>query len=173
MPKRIFFAIFVFLLLINFYFFTPAPSLFAAASIATPTPTGTTTCDPCGWCNKEINPTPPANWADCHKCLFDSSGKPRDRTYYTVLGCFSTDPSGGPFVRSVLSIIFGMAGGTAFLMVLWGSAMVLTSSGDPIRLQSGKSIIISSVTGILLILFSTFLLSVVGVDILKIPGFGK
>lgn len=173
MPK-IFFAAFFFSLFVFFFLFSIPTSVMATGPSATPTPTGVPTCDACGWCNKDINPTPPPNWASCHNCLIEpTTGAPRDRTYYTVLGCFSTDPSGGPFVRSVLSIIFGMAGGTAFLMVLWGSAMVLTSSGDPVRLQSGKETIVSSVAGILLILFSTFLLSVIGVDILKIPGFGK
>ena len=167
MPKK-FFTAAIFSLFICFFLFSIPASVVDAAD----PPTGVPTCDACGWCNKDINLTPPPNWADCHKCLIDPATGPRDRTYYTVLGCFSTDPSGGPFVRSVLSIIFGMAGGTAFLMVLWGSAMVLTSSGDPVRLQSGKETIISSVAGILLILFSTFLLSVIGVDILKIPGFG-
>jgi len=168
MPKKIFLIVYLFFIL-NSLFLILTSSVFAD----TPIPTGPPTCDVCGWCNKDVNLTPPANWNECRNCLFDpTTGAPRDRYYYTILGCFSTDPSGGPFTRQVLSIIFGMAGGIAFLMVLWGSAMVLTSSGDPIRLQSGKETIISSTIGILLIIFSIFLLRIVGVDILKIPGFG-
>ncbi|MBI3380195.1 hypothetical protein HY029_05570, partial [Candidatus Gottesmanbacteria bacterium] len=49
---------------------------------------------------------------------------------------------------------------------------VLTSSGNPERIQSGKDTITSALFGMLLILFSVFLLKVVGLDILRIPGFG-
>lgn len=106
------------------------------------------------------------------QCLYAPDGTPRERTYYTVLGCFSTDPAAAPFVKSLLSIIFGIAGGLAFLAVLYGSSLVLTSSGDPLKLSQGKEVIISSLFGIFLILFSVFLLRVVGVDILGLPGFG-
>ena len=64
-----------------------------------------------------------------------------------------------------------MAGGIGFLAVLAGSTMVLTSSGNPERLKDGKDLIVSSILGILIILFAIFLLRVVGVDILNIPGF--
>lgn len=135
----------------------------------TPTPAGQPTCDLCGWCNQTVNPTPPSNWNQCRACLYDSSGNEARGSYYTILGCFSTKPES--FVRSIMSIVFGIAGGIAFLSVLGGAATVLTSSGDPERLKNGKEMIFSSLMGILLILFSVFLLKVVGLDILGLPGF--
>ena len=72
----------------------------------------------------------------------------------------------------MLAVIFGIAGGIAFLAVLTGSAIVLTSSGYPDRLQTGKDLIVSSIFGLMLIIFSVFLLRVVGFEILRIPGFG-
>ncbi|MCJ7740989.1 hypothetical protein MUP32_06805, partial [Candidatus Microgenomates bacterium] len=77
----------------------------------------------------------------------------------------------GEFVQSMLRIVFSVAGGIAFLSVLYGSALVLTSSGDPIKLQNGRETVVSSLIGIFLIIFSVFLLRVVGYDILRIPGF--
>ncbi len=102
-------------------------------------------------------------------CLYEADQATlRPRTYYTIFGCLSTEP--GEFVKAMLTIIFNMVGGIAFLAVLGGSAMVLTSGGDPQKLQNGKGIITSSIAGLLLVLFSAFLLKVVGFDILSIPG---
>ncbi len=127
------------------------------------------TCDLCGWCNPQINPQPP-NWNDCYACLYDTSGLEQKGNYWTVFGCLSTRPE--KFVKSTLTIVFGAAGGIAFLAVLGGSAIILTSSGNPQRIQLGKDMITSSIFGLLLIVFSVFLLRIVGFDILKIPGFG-
>jgi hypothetical protein len=135
-----------------------------------PFPTGQPTCDLCGWCNKDINLTPPPDWNRCHTCLYDASNREATGSYYTVLGCLSTSPN--KFVKSLMTVIFGIAGGIAFLSVLAGTGMILTSSGDPERLKSGKDLVTSSIAGLLLIVFSVFLLKVVGFDILRIPGFG-
>ena len=137
----------------------------------TPTSTKEPTCDLCGWCNQGINPTPPATWNKCHQCLYDAYGNEATGSYYTVFGCVATQPQA--FVQSILSIVFGISVGIAFLAVLAGSGIVLTSGGSAERLQTGKDIIISSLFGILLIIFSVFLLNFVGYDILRIPGLRK
>lgn len=141
--------------------------VFSQAS--TPLPTGKASCDLCGWCNPEINPKP-SNWNTCRTCLYDTSGLEQKGNYYTVFGCLSTKPD--QYVKSILSIVFGVAGGLAFLAVLAGSAIVLTSAGYPERIQTGKDLIVSALFGLLLIVFSVFLLRVVGFDLLRIPGFG-
>ena len=143
--------------------------VFARQSRAATTPTGVPTCDLCGWCNQAVNPKPP-DWTVCRSCLYESNGTEKAGSYYTVLGCFSTKPE--KFVQSVLSIVFSVAGGIAFLAVLYGSATVLTSGGNPEKIKEGKDLITNSIIGILVILFSVFLLRVVGFDILQIPGFG-
>lgn len=169
MPKNIHPLLPVFLIPLFYFLF----SIFYSPVLAqtTPTPTAIPTCDLCGWCNREINPKP-QNWDTCMQCLYKPDGSPRERSYYTVIGCLSTDPTATPFTKSLLSIVFGIAGGISFLAVLYGSGLVLTSSGDPQQLAHGKEVIFSSILGIFLIVFSVFLLKVVGVDILGIPGFG-
>jgi hypothetical protein len=146
----------------------------ALAAVGNPMPPSPTSmkepaCDLCGWCYKGINPSPPT-WQACHACIYDATGNETQGSYYTVLGCLSTKPGG--FVKSMLSVLFSIAGGIAFLSVLYGSATILTSQGDPGRLQDGKDMVTSSIIGILLIVFSVFLLRIVGYDILRIPGFG-
>ncbi len=89
---------------------------------------------------------------------------------YTALGCVDNNPSG--FVQWILKNIIGLAGGIAFLLILYGGFQVLTSGGNPEKLNEGKDIIIAAMTGILLIVFSVVLLKIIGLDILQIPGFG-
>lgn len=89
---------------------------------------------------------------------------------WTALGCISTEPSG--FVAWLLKRVIGIAGGIAFLLILYGGFQILTSTGDPEKLTSGKDIIVSALAGLLMIVFSVLLLRIIGVDILKIPGFG-
>lgn len=163
MPGKI-----LFLILATCYLLLTTPHIVIAQS-STPLPTGKPSCDLCGWCNPEINPKP-SNWNICRTCLYDATGLEQKGNYYTVFGCLSTKPE--LYVKSVLSIVFGVAGGLAFLAVLGGSAIVLTSAGYPDRIQTGKDLIVSALFGIILIVFSVFLLRVVGFEILRIPGFG-
>jgi hypothetical protein len=137
------------------------------------------TCDLCGWCGRCTVPAPatpvpsPFNWDKCFTCLYPTPNQypnPADKKYYTMFGC--VDTNAGFFVQKTLNIVFGIAGGLTFLSVIYGSVVVLTSKGEPLNIQNGKEIITSSLIGLLLIIFSVFLLKVVGVDILKIPGIG-
>ena len=67
----------------------------------------------------------------------------------------------------------GLAGGIAFLLILFGGFQILTSAGNPEKLNEGRELVSSAVAGLLLIIFSVFLLRLIGYDILRIPGFGR
>lgn len=88
----------------------------------------------------------------------------------TALGCISV--TGTDLVTKLLSFGIGIAGGIAMLLIIFGGFQILTSAGNPERLNGGKELISSAITGLLMIVFSTFLLKVIGVNILCIPGFG-
>ena len=88
----------------------------------------------------------------------------------TAIGCIPTDPSA--FIGKFLSLGIGMAGGIAFLLILFGGFQILTSTGNPEQLNAGRELVGSAVTGLLLIIFSLFLLRLIGYNILGIPGFG-
>lgn len=93
----------------------------------------------------------------------------------TAIGCITADGIGGD--KGIISQIFkvgtGIAGGIAFLLILFGGFQILTSTGNPEKLNEGKELVASAVTGLLMILFSVFLLKFIGVDLLCIPGFGS
>lgn len=66
----------------------------------------------------------------------------------------------------VMKWLIGIGGGVAFLMILSAGFQIMTSSGDPKKLASGQEQITSAVAGLILIIFSIFMLRLIGVNIL-------
>ncbi|PIU03496.1 hypothetical protein COT44_03560 [Candidatus Shapirobacteria bacterium CG08_land_8_20_14_0_20_39_18] len=87
----------------------------------------------------------------------------------TAIGCIDTfNPTN--FITNILGLAVGIGGGIAFLLMLFGTFQIMASGGDPKSIQAGKETITSALTGLLLIIFSVFLLRLIGMDILGIPG---
>lgn len=89
---------------------------------------------------------------------------------WTAFGCIQTDPQ--QLVGEVLRLGVGLGGGIAFLLILFGGFQILTSAGNPEKLTVGRELVTSAITGLLLVIFSIFLLRLIGYNILGIPGFG-
>lgn len=87
----------------------------------------------------------------------------------TAIGCIPVDSSNN-FVAWFLRWSIGIAGGIAFLMIVFASFQVMTASGDPQKLQGGRELLTAAISGLILIIFSIFLLRLIGVTILDIPG---
>ncbi len=85
----------------------------------------------------------------------------------TAFGCIPYDAS--EFAVKFLQILFGIAGGIAFLLMVYGFILVATSSGDEKKLQAAKETITSAITGLLISIFALFLFRLIVVNILKIP----
>lgn len=100
---------------------------------------------------------------DCQTCA-DKCG------VWTGLGCIVATPQG--IFETVFPIFIGIAGGIAFLLILFGGFQIMVSAGNPEQLNAGRELITSAIAGLLLIIFSVFLLRLIGYDILRIPGFG-
>ncbi len=98
----------------------------------------------------------------CETCF--SAGKS-----WTAIGCIETTPQG--FITQFLTFAIGIAGGIAFLLILFGGFQMMTSAGNPERLTAGKELVGAAISGLLLIIFSLFLLRLIGFSILGIPGF--
>ncbi len=89
---------------------------------------------------------------------------------WTALGCIDTGNTNN-FIKWVLNTIIPIASGIAFLVMVSGVFQIMTSSGDPKKLQAGKEVLTSAIVGLLMVILSLFLLRLIGVDILHIPGF--
>jgi len=94
---------------------------------------------------------------------------PNNTAIQTSLGCIDTTPNG--IAQNVFRIALGLGGGIAFLLIILGAIQIQTSTGNPEQLNSGREIIQGAIAGLLLIIFSVFILKFIGVDILGIPGF--
>ena len=86
----------------------------------------------------------------------------------TALGCIS--PNIDKFAPWFLQIIFGIAGGIAFLLMVYGFILMATSSGDEKKVQGAKETVTSAITGLLVSIFALFIFRLIAVNILKIPG---
>lgn len=103
------------------------------------------------------------NNASCVSC-FQGGGS------WTAIGCIPTSPAG--FIAKFLSLGIGLAGGVAFLLILFGGFQMMTSAGNPEQINAGKELIGSAIAGLILIIFSIFILRFIGYNVLGIPGFG-
>ncbi len=87
----------------------------------------------------------------------------------TAIGCINaTDPNG--LVTTILRIATGIGGGLALALILYGTFIVTTSAGMPDKLKAGSEIITSAIIGLIFILLSVFLVNLIGINILGIPG---
>ena len=73
----------------------------------------------------------------------------------------------------LLKWAIGVGGGIAFLLIVYSGFMIMTSSGNPERLKAGQELLTSAISGLILLVFSIFILNLIGVKILEIPGFGQ
>lgn len=87
----------------------------------------------------------------------------------TDLGCIPNDPVG--FVQKFYGIGVGFISGVSLLVIIYGAYLVLTSSGNPDQLKSGKQAIYYAIGGILMAVFGFVFVELVVRDILKVPGF--
>lgn len=74
------------------------------------------------------------------------------------------------FINNLLQIGVGLGGGIAFLLILVSGFQTITSGANPEKLHEAKELMTAAISGLLLIIFSVFILRLIGVDILQIPG---
>jgi hypothetical protein len=89
----------------------------------------------------------------------------------TSLGCIPIEING--FVTWLLGKFIYIASGISFILLGYGVLMYMTSQGDAKKIQAGSEMITSTLAGLMFVILSVFLLKMIGVDILKIPGFGQ
>jgi hypothetical protein len=86
----------------------------------------------------------------------------------TALG-IPTDINASDFASKFAAVAIGVAGGVAFLMMIYGSFRLVFSNGDPEAVQQGRQVIVAAVTGLIVVIFSVFILRLMGISILGLP----
>jgi len=101
----------------------------------------------------------------CYSCM--AEGK-----LWTALGCI--DLKMDSFIQNQLfGWGLGLAGLSAFLCIIYSAFIFQTSSNNPEKITQAQDTMTSCITGLIVIIFSVFILNIIGVDILKIPGFSR
>ena len=85
----------------------------------------------------------------------------------TAIGCISVK-NNQKFIEDILKYLMGIAGGLAFVLIVYSGFIITTSSGDPKRIAAGKELLSAAIAGLLLLILGTYLLRVIGVNILGI-----
>ncbi|QQS44153.1 hypothetical protein IPM65_00925 [Candidatus Roizmanbacteria bacterium] len=104
-------------------------------------------------------------FAKCFDCMMDKDG------VWTAFGCMYSD-----FSKTLNERVFGLAisfaGMIALGCIIYASFLMQTSAGNPERTGKAQELMTACITGLIVIIFSIFILRVIGVDILRLPGFG-
>ncbi|MDH7475981.1 MAG: pilin [Microgenomates group bacterium] len=153
-----------------------------------------TTCDACGMCvDKDGNVVvKPESWEKCAACLYPGASgletltvdpatglppAPAAGNYYTAIGCINTNLgdftqpyAAASLTKKLLDLIFGIAGGVAFLYLIYGAFLILTSQSNPERLEQGKSRVYGAIVGLIFVLFIVFIINFIVQQVLRLPS---
>ena len=102
----------------------------------------------------------------------DPAGSPTNvvtKEIYTAIGCIPVS-STPDFIAWILRWTIGIGGGIALMLIIVASFQIMTSSGNPEKVQAGKELLTSAIAGLIMLIFSVFILKFIGIDILKLPG---
>ncbi|SRR3989339_1839195 len=87
---------------------------------------------------------------------------------WSGIGCVKTNFKS--FIEeTVFGIGVGLAGGFSLLCIIYAAFMMQSSEGNPEKLKKAQEMITSCIMGLMLIIFSVFILRLIGVNLLKIP----
>ncbi len=102
------------------------------------------------------------------KLYCEDKGNDENPYIRTALGCIPISING--FIGWIVPSLFGIIGGIAFLIMIYGFIMMSASDGDPKKAQAAKETITAAITGLLLSIFAIFLVRLIMLYILKLPG---
>jgi hypothetical protein len=112
-------------------------------------------------------PAPPPPCADGE---LDPDTKTCKAFNVALLGKIQLEPL--PFIKSLYTLVLSIAGLAAVVIIIRAGYKLMYSRGDKEMITDARSQITSAIIGLLFIIFAYVILSIIGVDILKIPGFG-
>lgn len=90
----------------------------------------------------------------------------------TAIGCLNVLGGQDQFLGAILKWAVGIGGGIAFLLILYSGFMIMSAAGSPDRLKAGQELLTSALSGLILLVFSIFILKFIGIDILGLGDFG-
>ena len=108
----------------------------------------------------------------CEDCVSGGAlGAAPGTSVWTAIGCLE---AGNPthFIGQILGWSTIVGSGIAFLLIVFGGFQITTAAGDPKRVKAAQELITAAIMGLLLIIFSIFLLNLIGIRILGLQFLG-
>jgi len=93
--------------------------------------------------------------------------------YWSGIGCIYFSNWQTFFEKNVFGLLIGLAGIISLFCIIYAAFQIQTSSGNAEKVKKAQELLTSCIMGLMLIIFSVFILKLIGVDILKIPGFSS
>lgn len=106
------------------------------------------------------------------KLLSDYRCPGDDKGIMTAIGCLHVLGDEATALNTIIAWAMGVGGGIAFLLMLYAGFMLMTAAGNPERMKAGQELMTSAIAGLILLVFSVFILKFIGVDILGLCKFG-
>jgi hypothetical protein len=94
-----------------------------------------------------------------------------DKGYWSAIGCIQLENYQAFITQNVFGLILGIAGFLALGCIIYASFMLQISTGNAEKVNDARDLVTSCVIGLITIIFSVFILRVIGYDILRIPEF--
>jgi len=88
--------------------------------------------------------------------------------YWSGMGCIPLNVQ-NLITNYIFSWGIGFAGGIALLCIIYSAFMMQTSMGNAEALKKAQENLTACITGLILVIFSVFILRLIGVSILRIP----
>jgi len=107
----------------------------------------------------------------CRDGKINSGTNPNDCPYVeTAIGRISPTPQG--FIKDIFRIVLFFATFGGIIIIIYSGYMLMISRGDKEKIAGARETITSAIVGLLFIVLSIVILDLIGVQILRIPGFG-
>jgi len=87
----------------------------------------------------------------------------------TAIGCFPVSDTNS-MLTFILRWALGVSGGITFLLVIVSAFLIMSSGGNPEKVKAGRELLTASLAGLILVIFSVFILDLMGIRILRVPG---
>lgn len=100
----------------------------------------------------------------CNDCVFKGGT-------WTAIGCVYPDLK-LIIEHQILGTGLGIAGTFTLGCIIYAAILMQISAGDAEKTKKAQELLTSCITGLIIIIFAIFILRIIGVDILRIPGMG-
>ena len=94
------------------------------------------------------------------------------KSIVTAIGSINVE-SPQELIKSLFSFVLVISTFAAIIIIIYAGYALMTSGADKEKIAGARETITSAIVGLLFIILSIVILEIIGVDILRIPGFGR